>query len=613
MEKIIINHGQWFGDVVPSFKNRVIYNKWITGIGGTTTAIKMGYCIVISPNVSGIISKQEIENVVAVYGGITHDNIESKLREIEKKKFRPAIISTPDSFGKIFDVLNEDVYHRFMCIIDEIHCFQEAASYRDSLPKFLNEHFDRFDRKAVITATYTPLSHPIFKNWDEIQIIPQNFDYGFEIKVYHSEKFLYASVVDYVSKLPQNEKKLIFFNSINGSKSLDRLGLQFETLCSKDSKEKAIRYKEFDGHLGNVTLATCAYYQACDINESAHIIFVIDAHNLPHTILSINQLIQALGRCRQGVLSATIIYKPKNKRNNRIQSEADIQTHVRDLAHENLGAARLMLRDLYIQTESPSERQIQNIVDAFKTSVFDRKMLYYSDDESLDSLSVNWLNLDGETQDRYAAQHYVNQYHLLRYFRSDSRLKVTDCGQYPAIKDAVCDSELQDIDGTNAEILEKLIKFYLELKVKENPTCFRWNVLKHAESTTSEMRNMMVLCERAGACNLLEELKTTEGKRHLIKRIENKIIGLETMSGNLKLQAEVKTLFKEKFYTSKYIKRTLQKIYDKYELKKRAKASDLKNFVEVRWGKEIVFRENGKVKKGYKVGLLAVGIDRQSA
>ena len=41
--EITIGRGQWFSDVIPVFNPNTIYNKWITGIGGTTTAINDGY------------------------------------------------------------------------------------------------------------------------------------------------------------------------------------------------------------------------------------------------------------------------------------------------------------------------------------------------------------------------------------------------------------------------------------------------------------------------------------------------------------------------------------------------------------------------------------------
>lgn len=208
--EITVGRGQWFSDVIPVFNPNTIYNKWITGIGGTTTAINDGYTIIISPNVAGIVSKEGIENVVAVYGGIDSQRIAKRTQEIEEQGLRPVIISTPDSFWKVDDALGPDIYHRFKCVIDEIHCFQEAASYRDSLPEFLDIYFQRFGQKAVITATLSPLSHPLFEKWQTMRLVPQ-YEYRQPMKVYYSTNQLFASVTEFVESLPAEEKKIVFF------------------------------------------------------------------------------------------------------------------------------------------------------------------------------------------------------------------------------------------------------------------------------------------------------------------------------------------------------------------------------------------------------------------
>lgn len=204
--EITVGRGQWFSDVIPVFNPNTIYNKWITGIGGTTTAINEGYTIIISPNVAGIVSKEGIENVVAVYGGIDSQRIAKRTQEIEEQGLRPVIISTPDSFWKVDDALGPDIYHRFKCVIDEIHCFQEAASYRDSLPEFIDIYFQRFGQKAVITATLSPLSHPLFEKWQTMRLVPQ-YEYRQPMKVYYSTNQLFASVTEFVESLPAEEKK----------------------------------------------------------------------------------------------------------------------------------------------------------------------------------------------------------------------------------------------------------------------------------------------------------------------------------------------------------------------------------------------------------------------
>ena len=422
--EITIGRGQWFSDVIPVFNPNTIYNKWITGIGGTTTAINDGYTIIISPNVAGIVSKEGIENVVAVYGGIDSQRIAKRTQEIEEQGLRPVIISTPDSFWKVDDALGPDIYHRFKCVIDEIHCFQEAASYRDSLPEFIDIYFQRFGQKAVITATLSPLSHPLFEKWQTMRLVPQ-YEYRQPLKVYYSTNQLFASVTEFVESLPAEEKKIVFFNSLKLSKGLERAGLDFTTWCAKDSKADAVNYREFNGRLEGTTLATCAYFQACDIEEVAHVIFVVDAQNAPHTILTVNQLLQALGRCRKGVLSATLFLRPKMGTRQALKSRDELMQDVRDRAHVYLGTALAMHQDLYEQDEYPTREQIENILDGMRTSVFRRKLLIHDTADNL--FNINWLNIDGEVEDRYACQFYRGPFQLIRYLQQDERLHPTTC------------------------------------------------------------------------------------------------------------------------------------------------------------------------------------------
>lgn len=134
----------------------------MTGIGGTTLAINEGFCVVVSPNVSGIKSKENEPNVVSAYGNINPAGIKSKHSNIIKARLRPTIITTPDSFPKVTAALGSSAYDKYKCVVDEIHCFQEAAGYRDSLASFIENEFDKFERKCVITATFQKLSHPLF-------------------------------------------------------------------------------------------------------------------------------------------------------------------------------------------------------------------------------------------------------------------------------------------------------------------------------------------------------------------------------------------------------------------------------------------------------------------
>lgn len=285
--EITVDRGQWFSDVIPVFNPNTIYNKWITGIGGTTTR----------PSTKAILSsfrqcsrnrkqRGDRERRSCLWRHRLAKDCQTHTRNRGTGP-TPVIISTPDSFWKVDDALGPDIYHRFKCVIDEIHCFQEAASYRDSLPEFIDIYFQRFGQKAVITATLSPLSHPLFEKWQTMRLVPQ-YEYRQPMKVYYSTNQLFASVTEFVESLPAEEKKIVFFNSLKLSKGLERAGLDFTTWCAKDQKADAVNYREFNRRLEGTTLATCAYFQACDIEEVAHVIFVVDAQNAPHTVLTVN-------------------------------------------------------------------------------------------------------------------------------------------------------------------------------------------------------------------------------------------------------------------------------------------------------------------------------------
>lgn len=593
--EIFIGRGQWFSDVIPVFDPNTIYNKWITGIGGTTTAINEGYTIIISPNVAGIVSKEGIENVTAVYGGIGSETVARRVQEIEEQGLRPVIISTPDSFWKVDDALGPDIYHRFKCVIDEIHCFQEAASYRDSLPRFIDTFFKYFKQKAVITATLTPLSHPIFEKWQTVRLVP-GYEYKQPLQVYYSTNQLFASVTEFVESLPAEDKKIVFFNTLKLSKGLERAGLDFTTWCAKDSKLDAVNYREFDGQLEGTTLATCAYFQACDIAEEAHVIFVVDAPNAPHTTLTINQILQALGRCRKGALSATLFFRPKMTGPYGQRPREELMQVVRDMAHINLGNAQAMHKDLCGQEEYPTEQQLNNILDGMKTSIFRRKLLLYRAAEN--RFDINWLNIDGEVEDRFAVQFYTGPNHLVEYLRQDERLSPDFKGRYVP-KAEIKDSELMGDDQSNEELLGKLVELYLRLDVRAKGCVLEWIKLKEADTTNKTMKSMMVLCERAGALNLIPELLNTKGKRQLLERFETKLVGKETVVDDLELRQRVRWTFKPGRYSSREIKTRLQRIYDAHGLNKRATAAQIHEFCEAQ---ELTFRNKfGRPVRGYEI------------
>lgn len=589
-----IEASQYFGDIVPEFQNKTIYNKYITGIGGTTAAINEGNCIVISPNVSGIVSKEGIENVIAVYGGITPMDIKTQYQTIRHKELKPVIITTPDSFTKILDALGSGIYQNYKCIIDELHCFPEAAGYRNILPTFIDSYFVRFICQSAITATYTHLSHPHFKDWTVVNFVPQ-FAFKHEIQLYSSKKHLYASVKAYLDSLPEQEKKLVFFNSLRQTECFKRQGLDFDTLCSTQSRDKeyVTNFRDFDSHLHRpVTFATSAYFQACDIKEQAHIVFVVDMQHVPHSMLTREQIIQALGRCRNGYLSVTMFVIPPCRTPHVNCSEHDIWQTLNDIAQQQLGATRAL------QTFCRNGNLPENIRQTERSQIFplfEREMLRYN--EVTEEYEIHWLNLDGEATAEYAYQQYGNTADLAAYLNEDDRLNVTVRDEYPIPNTALSDKMLNTKELTNAEVMEETIQAYME--ARNSSICL--GVLARSLSDNSLAKQVFSLCSSLGPLDRLDEIRKTKGAKQLLERLTHKVQSeLISMEKDIRLKERVKGTFTRGcFYQSKDIKTRLQDIYDKFELPKRAKAKDILEYFSVEHGREISKRIGAQVVAGY--------------
>lgn len=76
------------------------------------------------------------------------------------------------------------------------------------------------------------------------------------------------------------------------------------------------------------------------------------------------------------------------------------------------------------------------------------------------------MNVDGEVEDRYAAQYYVGMYHLTRYLQQDERLLPHLLGQYKPSSEMI-DADFLGEDQTNEEMLTKIVETYTRLNIQE--------------------------------------------------------------------------------------------------------------------------------------------------
>jgi hypothetical protein len=86
-------------------------------------------------------------------------------------------------------------------------------------------------------------------------------------------------------------------------------------LCSEASSDEAGIYKTAiinDRLEKRITFMTCTFFAGIDIKDSCHLITVSNV-NKGYSLLSLNRITQIHGRCRNGILSDTIVYNGNAK------------------------------------------------------------------------------------------------------------------------------------------------------------------------------------------------------------------------------------------------------------------------------------------------------------
>lgn len=236
--------------------------------------------------------------------------------KIEYKK----IIVVADSLYKVITGIGESVFTDFFILIDEIDSFQMDSSFRSSMEKCI-DYYKAFPVKsrAMVTATPLAFSDPILKDEPVINI-KYDIPLRRNITVSYSSDLQGAAVVktlDLLKKFP-NDKILIAFNSVSGCYDIaHHLSNEhkiekndIKILCSSSNK-KSVRgyYTELEESKlpGKINFITSAYFTGFDLDEDFHLISISGSNSAIQS-LSEKRLKQIAGRCRETLLSETIIY-----------------------------------------------------------------------------------------------------------------------------------------------------------------------------------------------------------------------------------------------------------------------------------------------------------------
>lgn len=329
-EFIHMINGRWqhLDEVLPVIPSNVILNKTITGIGATYTEIKaMRNSIIVEPNrpvIKGKCAqaKHKDDNLKGVYQGVFQKDIVKYLEKTKKNGKYIKIMTTPESFQKVIDALEEmDIDLRYDCFLlfDECEKITKDCDYRNDITLPMDLFFE-CQNKAMVSATpITDLSDPRFNSFKHIMIDPMD-DYRIGQNLYTTNNVLQLTKEMMPEFLDSGKPIFIFVNSTDMIDALMKkleLTEQSAVFCSEKSVDKLKgigfkrAYEDWDADkMMKINWMTSRFYSALDIelDEQPNVLMITDVFIAQWTMFDpFTDSVQVIGRFRNGISTFTHI------------------------------------------------------------------------------------------------------------------------------------------------------------------------------------------------------------------------------------------------------------------------------------------------------------------
>ena len=573
---VTLKQGQYLSDVMRKIPTNCILSKRIPGCGATTLELKSNRnSIIVVPNVPVINSKcQKYDNLLGVIEKVTVDNIVEYLNENSLFK----IMTTPESFPKVkkaCELCGLNIYSDFFLLDDECHQLVKDVDYRADIVLPMIDFF-HFKKKALVSATPLGFSDPRFKGFKTKEICA-DYDYQQKIQVVHTYSIA-KTVKEYLESHKDN-KVCIFFNSVDGIYSMmEQFGMLEDATvyCAPKSRIKLKSEHGFTNAydvwsantMKRYNFFTGRFYTAFDLelkNEKPDLLMITDPYISPHTMLDVDtDCIQICGRFRNGISSATHIYREKSNIivKTREQLEWEISAH--EFAYN-------IIQTLYNSADSREGRFAFG--EALETLPF-RRFLYTD-------LTKNFFAVDNAVNEKLVENRYKDKEQVKDWY-SDCHYFIPTFEDKPYNKH---DEKLRIIVAARSvkDKRRRMVQFLSELEEPDS---------EYAMDFVNEIRKIDPFIVEAFELLGRERIEELEYNQ---RAIAEEII-MAQRKGN-----KVVRLVKNSFtvgctYTNKFIKEELTRIFDMVHIhpEKPIKGSMIKDYFQTKdW------RRNDK--RGYRL------------
>ncbi len=573
-----------------------LFDKGKTGCGGTTIAIENDKDTIIAmPYVNVIKNKvaqypnEECSNVLfGIYEGVTDEQIIDYIKNNQIKKF--AI--TYDSLDRLINLLNEkttiNVYQDFFLLIDEWHILFNSYAFRNKAVKRVLHHAKEF--KEVTYMTATPIEDEfILTELKDLPVIEVIWDNVVTVDI---KPIVTNQPSTAVSKLIKGciEEKVFgnlhfFVNSVEFiADAIKKTGLkpeQVRIVCSKNEKQgkgkKTNQKKLGDDYIiedtttepKRINFYTSTSFEGCDIYDENGKTYIVSDKTKSHTLLDISTLIiQICGRIRNSRYKTRIEHIFGETRYNKSISYEEFK----ESTQRQLAETKDWLNEIN-QMSDDSRKKTINLIERNNKSGLN-EMYIHKDNDRLE-IDENLINLD--------IVNFKITNHLYQ-----NRITLTDEYSKYGFKpmktvEKIYTDELAE--NPKAKISFKdLFEEYISI-VGESPNYFYFGNIDDRKSLIEEYKPLVKEAHEKLGAQRVKELN------YNVTNIKRAICNMRT---DISLDAKIINSLKERGVTEgttatvKEWKKELQDIYTALEIKdsygkiKKAKATDLDNWFEIK-------------------------------
>lgn len=573
-----------------------LFDKGKTGCGGTTIAIEndkdtiiaMPYVNVIKNKVAQYPTEKCSNVLFGIHDGVTEEQIIDYIKNNQIKKFAV----TYDSLDRLINLLNEkttiNVYQDFFLLVDEWHILFNSYAFRNKAVKRVLHHAKEF--KEVTYMTATPIEDEFILT--ELKDLPVKEVIWDNVTTVDIKPIATNQPITAVSKLIKGciEGKVFgnlhfFVNSVEFiADAIKKTGLkpeQVRVVCSKNEKlgkgKKSNQKKLGDDYIiedtttqsKKINFYTSTSFEGCDIYDEDGKTYIISDKTKSHTLLDISTLIiQICGRIRNSHYKTRIGHIFGETRYNKFVSYEEFK----ESTQRQLAETKDWLNDINRMSDDNRKKTINLIERNNKSGL--NEMYIHKENDRLE-IDENLINLD------IVNFKITNHLYQNRITLTDEYLKY---GFKPMkTVEKIYTDELAE--NPKAKISFKdLFEEYVTI-VGESPNYFYFGNIDDRKSLIEELKPLVKEAHIKLGVEKVREL------RYNISNIKRAICYVRT---DISLDAKIVDCLKEKGVTEgtaatvKEWKEELQDIYTDLKIKdsygniKKAKATDLENWFEVK-------------------------------